>query len=194
MNGRRKKCQTQKTSKEEVWSRPHWLTGAKTTKTTEKKSNLTITIQRNVFGSVSHCEDMWWLFDPLAVVITGRSTDKQIGKVREHGAEGREVNWAVFKAYVGVCVFVCVWVGSAPSCFLGNKTKSTDRSETTSTERKNERLAYCLTHWTRTAPLCVCQCVCVGPPCGFRTEKQSSHSTLAFGGSTEPASFHITPC
>lgn len=33
-------------------------------------------------------------------------------------------------------------------------------------------------------------CVCV---CGFRTEKQSSHSTLALAGSTQPASFHITP-
>lgn len=66
---------------------------------------------------------------------------------------GQEVSWAIFMAYAGVCVG---W----PSFFLlDNEAKST--SKLTSTERKNQQLAHCLTHWTRTALLCVCVSICV---------------------------------
>lgn len=89
-------------------------------------------------------------------------------------------------SFHGFCRLLCVkCVGSSGSCFLGNKTKSTDWSESTSTERKNETgLLY--------DPLDQSSYAC--PPCGFGSEKQSSHSTLAFSGSTQPASFHITRC
>lgn len=40
----------------------------------------------------------------------------------------------------------------------------------------------------------ICVYVRLSPPCSFRMEKQFSHSTLAFGGLTEAASFHITLC
>lgn len=40
----------------------------------------------------------------------------------------------------------------------------------------------------------ICVYVRLSPLCSFCMEKQFSHSTLAFGGLTEAASFHITLC
>lgn len=80
---------------------------------------------------------------------------------RENGKEGKEVSWTILKAYV-VCV--CGLAVLPPVFWVIKLSQQTEVKQHQLRERKNKWLAHCLTHWTRTAPLCVRVCACVSQP------------------------------
>lgn len=116
--------------------------------------------------------------------------DKEVAAKRVERSDGQVWSFICRRVCL-LCACVCVWVGcTRPVFWVIKLSQQTEAKQ----HQPRKRMSDWLTVWSTGPELLLCVCLCLSSPRGFRTEKQSSHSTLAFGGSTQPASFHITLC